>query len=182
MNLKKDLAIVGGLFLLVVVLLIFGRGFTTARFIAPRQATPSSQAAKSPRAPVDNKVRLSIKDLVVYVDVAKTKDERQKGLSGRDSMPFNQGMHFVFDAPDKYAIWMKDMKFPIDIIWIDDNPPADGKKIVDIVESALPEPGKKDEALKIYRPKSPAKYILEINAGLVKLNNVKVGDTVNFTL
>src|SRR4051812_34888171 len=50
--------------------------------------------------------------------VAKSETERQKGLSGRKSLSQNQGMIFIFDHPDKYGFWMKDMLFPIDIIYI----------------------------------------------------------------
>ena len=177
MNLKKDLAIVGGLFLLVVVLLVFGRGFTTTTFIGTGQeATGSPQASINPAAP-NVKTLLTINTLNIYVDVSRNREERQKGLSGRDQLPLNEGMLFVFETSSNWAIWMKDMKFPIDIIWI-----GEDKKIVDIAQNALPEPGKDDRELKIYRPKGPAKYILEINAGLSKLHNLQVGDVVSFEI
>ncbi|OGD98215.1 hypothetical protein A3A49_00050 [Candidatus Curtissbacteria bacterium RIFCSPLOWO2_01_FULL_38_11b] len=182
MNLKKDLAIVGGLFLLVVALLIFGRGFTTGTFVEQRQeATPSQQASSNLTQDNNNRSRVSIKTLSVFVEIARTSDSQKKGLSGRDQLAINEGLLFVFDTPAKYAFWMKDMKFPIDIIWIDGSP-AGEKKIVDIAENATVEPGKNDEELKRYTPRADALYVLEINAGLVKHNNLQIGDVVNFEL
>lgn len=178
MNLKKDLAIVGGLFLLLAFLLIFGKSYTSVGNFGfgGNSATKSAQTAPSSTR-TNGKVDIRIKDLRINAVVADTKDKRQKGLSNSDELAIGEGMLFVFEKPDSYAIWMKDMKFPIDIIWI-----ADDKKIVDIVQNAVPEPGKKDEELKIYRPKAPAKYILEINAGLSSLNNLQIGDPVNIGL
>jgi len=163
---KKDLAIIFGLFLLIAVLLIFGKGVSTTSYLPQSQ----SQTQKG------NELQLvSGKTLNIKVKVASKPDERKKGLSKQDSIPLDTGMFFVFENPGLYGIWMKDMKFAIDIIWIDED-----KKIVDIAENVPPEPNKKDEELTIYRPRSSAKYVLEINAGLSSLNNLQIGDQVNF--
>src|SRR3990167_11255116 len=167
---KKDLAIIGGLFLAVAVLVIFGRQFTSSQFISPTgQGEATRQAQKKDTTSV------ILGDLKIEATVVDNADERKKGLSEKEDLAISSGMLFVFEKSDSYAIWMKDMKFPIDIIWIDE-----GKKIVDIAENAVPEPKKKDDELKIYRPKGPAKHVLELNAGLVKLHNLQIGDTVNF--
>lgn len=167
---KKDLAIIGGLFLVVVVLLVFGQGFSSASFVGLKPAGQISSQNKS-------LTTVAIGSLNVNVKVVISASERKKGLSGHDSLPINSGMLFVFDKSAKWGIWMKDMKFPIDIIWI-----GQDKRIVDIAANALPEPGKKDAELTVYRPQNDSKYILEINAGLANLNNLKVGDTVGFEL
>lgn len=186
MSLKKDLAILGGLVLVVVSLLIFGRGFTTTSFInPPKEATATGKTAAgqtaSGQSQVNNKPQVIVRGLTVFAEVAKTREQRQKGLSKRDSLPFNEAMLFVFERSGNYAIWMKDMKFPIDIVWIDNSPNGD-KKVVDIAQNAVPEPGKDDNELRRYVPKSDALYILEINAGLVRANDLQVGDVVSFEL
>ena len=182
MSLKKDLAIVGGLVLLVVGLLIFGKGFTTTSFISkPKEATATGQTTSVGDSKLNNKLQVRVRHLTVFAESAITREQRQKGLSKRDGLPFGEGMFFVFEQSGNYAIWMKDMKFPIDIIWIGDSPTGE-KKIVDIAENAIPEPDKKDSQLKIYKPKSDSRYILEINAGLSRLHNLQVGDSVNFEL
>lgn len=176
---KKDLAVIGGLFLVVAVLIIFGRGYSTAQIAGtPKQ---SSSSASTNQNVQKNETDVTLGDLQIKATIVDTADERKKGLGKRDELPIGDGMLFVFDKSDIYSIWMKDMRFPIDIIWIEDLP-AGEKKIVDISENALAEPGKKDNELKVYRPNAQARYILEMNAGLVKLHNLKVGDTVNFEL
>ena len=177
-RLKKDLAIIGGLFVVVAALVIFGRGFTTSQFLGVSPRPESTKSAVKQKGTTD----VTIGDLRISAEVADTGDKRKKGLSGRDELAIAAGILFVFDKSGSYAFWMKDMKFPIDIIWIDESSPAGGNKIVDIAENAVPEPDKKDEELKRYQPMAQAKYVLEINAGLVRLHNLQIGDTVGFEL
>ncbi|MDO8487173.1 MAG: DUF192 domain-containing protein [Candidatus Curtissbacteria bacterium] len=168
---KKDLAIILGLFLLVVGLLVFGGSFSTSSlFRGQATSSASSQTQKKTTT-------VSIKGLNIEADIAKNADQRKKGLAGRDGLEISRGTLFVFDDSGSWAIWMKDMKFPIDIIWIDEN-----KKVVYIVQSALPEPGKKDSQLTVYRPSGNSKYVLELNAGITNANNLQIGDSVNFEL
>lgn len=168
---KKDLAIILGLFLLVAGLLIFGGSFSASSLFTG-SATPSANPQTQKKT-----TAVSIKGLKIEAELAKNAGERSKGLSGRDGLEISRGMLFVFDSSSDWAIWMKNMKFPIDIIWVDEN-----KKIVYIVQSALPEPGKKDSQLTVYKPSASAKYVLEINAGITSANNLQVGDSVNFEL
>ena len=165
---KKDLAIIFGLFLLIAALLIFGKGISTISYLPQSQ----SQTQKG-----NELLAISAQTLNIKAKVASKPDERKKGLSKQDSIPLDEGMLFVFENPGLYGIWMKDMKFAIDIIWINDD-----KRIIDIAENVPPEPNKKDEELTIYRPRSSAKYVLEINAGLTALNNLQISDQVNFEL
>src|SRR3989339_720000 len=74
----------------------------------------------------------------------------------------------IFNKIGVYHFWMKDMNFPIDIIWI-----GEDYKIVYIKENALPEsyPEK-------FNPNQPALYVLEINAGMVSENEIKIEDFV----
>ena len=158
---KKDLAIIFGLFLLIAILLIFGKGISTISYLPQNQ----SQTQKGNELPA-----ISVKSLNIKAKVASKPDERKNGLSKQESMPLDEGMLFVFENPGLFGIWMKDMKF-------DEN-----KKIVDIAANTPPEPSKKEKELTIYRPTSNAKYVLEINAGLSTLNNLQIGDQVNFEL
>lgn len=170
---KKDLSVIGGLFLVVVVLVLFGNFFGTGgllKGIGSNQATPSAKIAK------DSTI-VSIGKLSVNAKIASTPNDKKTGLSKNDSLALDQGMLFIFDKSDIYPFWMKGMKFAIDIIWLDQN-----KKVVDIAKNVSPEPGKNDVQLKQYKPATAAKYVLEVNAGLGDLNNVQVGDTANFEL
>lgn len=106
----------------------------------------------------------------IKVDLAITDAEHNQGLSGRAFLKEDEGMLFIFKASGKYGFWMKDMLFPIDIIWID----AD-LKVVYIKKDARPE-----LYPEVYSSDKSAKYILEVVSGFSEKNNLKVGDTVEF--
>ena len=72
----------------------------------------------SPDAPDVSLVRIG-GEAIYAVDLAVTSGERQQGLSGRETMAEDAGMLFVFEEEQPLAFWMKDMRFPLDIIWID---------------------------------------------------------------
>ena len=106
----------------------------------------------------------------IVVDVALDDEGRQRGLGGRASIADDEGMLFVFDQPDKYSFWMKDMNFPIDIIWIGEN-----MQVVAVKKNALPE-----LYPETYEPDQDAKYVLEVVASFAEKNNLKEGDKVEF--
>ncbi|MBP9719489.1 MAG: DUF192 domain-containing protein [Candidatus Levybacteria bacterium] len=120
-----------------------------------------------------NKATAMIKNQSYTIDVVKTPKEKQIGLSGKKSIPLNYGMYFPFEKADYYAFWMKDMKFPIDIIFIREN------KIVTIHDS-VPFATSDTNNLPLYQPDEPADAVLEITAGLSKKNGFIKGDTITF--
>src|SRR5687768_10279440 len=64
-------------------------------------------------------VNMKINSLVLVADISATNEQMTKGLSIKDGLAENEAMLFVFGNEAEHIIWMKDMKFPIDIIWID---------------------------------------------------------------
>jgi len=116
--------------------------------------------------------RIIIREVRLTVDLAKTPSEWEKGLSGRASMPADRGMLFVFDRESPWGFWMKDMRFPLDIIWFDSN-----RRVVHI-EQNLPPCTPQD--CPVYVPLASALYVLEVNAGFVEAHGVILGDTFNF--
>ncbi len=107
----------------------------------------------------------------VKTELALTQAEHSMGLSGRESLAEGDGMFFVFDKPGNYSFWMKDMNFPIDIIWLDQD-----LKIVHIKHNASP-----IYYPELYEPGVPALYVLEVVSGFAEKNNLKVGDMASFT-
>ncbi len=107
----------------------------------------------------------------IKVELADTKDKQELGLSGRASLSEDEGLLFVFENSAEHLFWMKDMKFAIDIIWIN----AD-EKVVYIKRSATP-----DSYPEVFKPTQNAKYVLEVSAGFADKNNLKEGDSVLFT-
>jgi uncharacterized membrane protein (UPF0127 family) len=118
----------------------------------------------------DSSVTVEISNKTIQIELADTPALRTLGLSGRDSLAPDHGMLFVFEKPDRYGFWMKEMNFSIDIIWIDAS-----KKIVHIEERVSPE-----SYPKIYIPDAQALFVLEVPAGFVTENKIRVGDEVKF--
>ena len=107
----------------------------------------------------------------IKVELASTPVEKTKGLSGRSELQEGEGMLFVFSAPGRYPFWMKDMNFPIDIIWL-----SEDMEVVYIKKDARPE-----LYPEIYGSDIDSKYVLEVVAGFSEKYNLKVGDRVEFT-
>jgi uncharacterized protein len=91
----------------------------------------------------------------IFVEVADTPEERTLGLSGRESLEKHSGLLFLFEVPGKHGFWMKDMNFPIDIVWIDEN------WVVVGVERGV-KPGTYPRT---FYPPASVKYVLELNSG-----------------
>lgn len=122
----------------------------------------SQKAFASGSVVIDDRIR-------VGVEVAATPLAREKGLSGVDRLLPDRGMLFVFQRPDVYAFWMKDMKFPIDILWIS------GDELVDMTTDVpVPQPG---EELATYFPRFPVDRVLEVPAGFAREKGLRTGMT-----
>jgi uncharacterized protein len=103
------------------------------------------------------------------IEIADNDYETQTGLMYRNSMKSNQGMLFIFDDTKERFFYMKNTKIPLDLIYIDDT-----KKIVSFQKNAKPF---NESSL----PSNvPAKYVLEINSGLVDYWSISVGDDIIF--
>lgn len=104
----------------------------------------------------------------ITAEIADTQSSRELGLSGRKVMEANHGLLFVFDVPGRYGFWMKDMLFPLDIIWIN----QDGL-VVEVERNVKPE-----SYPKTFINTSPASFVLEINAGKAEEEGVFIGSKV----
>ena len=119
---------------------------------------------------IENIKIVKINNVVLNIEVADTDEERTQGLSGREKLEEGTGMLFVFEKEGYYGIWMKDMKFSIDIIWLDKN-----KKIVQIEKNVSPE-----TYPRVFQPFNLNLYVLEVSVGFLSKNNIKIGDFVAF--
>lgn len=115
---------------------------------------------------------LTIRDVPFSVGVADTPARQAQGLSGRTTLGEREGLLFVFPQAGLYNFWMKDMLFPIDIIWI-----GEDRRVVDLTEDARPE-----SYPKTFTSRAPARYVLEVPAGTVRRENFAIGDPVAGTL
>ena len=118
------------------------------------------------------KSTIIIKKTKFTVYIADTFFSQMLGLMHRKNLKKNEGMLFITTKESKYGIWMLNMKFSIDIIWLDAN-----GRIVDIKENA--EPSHFVFSSETFKPKFKAKYILEINSGASKSIGISIGSIIN---
>ena len=111
---------------------------------------------------------LAIDEINIVVEIADTDAARARGLSGRPALAKNTGMLFVFATADDQSFWMKDMNFPLDIIWLDDH-----WRVIDVTQNISPK-----DFPKTYGPRAPARYVLEVNAGFISAHHITIGAQV----
>lgn len=104
------------------------------------------------------------------VSIAEKESEWQRGLSFRKSIKENEAMLFVFPYEDRWSIWMKDMNFPIDVLWLDSN-----KKIIYLIDNMTPE-----SYPNFFVPKEKSKYVVEMSSNMIEKLAIKKGDQVFF--
>ena len=106
------------------------------------------------------------------VEIVSKPEEMARGLQGRAGLEKNQGMLFVFSADDYHRFWMKDMKFTLDILWIDR-----GRQVVAVGQNLPPCAA---DPCPVYVPPQKALYVLEIPAGSAALQGIKTGGVCVF--
>jgi len=104
-------------------------------------------------------------------EIADTEEERARGLSGRDEFAEGYGMLFLFDTPEVGHFWMKDMRFPIDIIWVREG------KVIGVEERVLsPSSSLALSELPLYVSPGPVDMVFEVRAGTADILTISVGD------
>jgi uncharacterized membrane protein (UPF0127 family) len=145
---KSSLFIVAGLLVIIIV---------TAIFVILPMFQPS--------------VTVRLGDGVFTARVANTTTQREKGLSDVMEFSGSQALLMVFASNGQWKIWMKDMKIPIDIVWLDQS-----KKVIYIIPSASPDGGTDT----IYTPPSDARFVMELPAGVVATQHIRLGLKATF--
>ena len=105
------------------------------------------------------------------LDVAGTEAQMRQGLSGRQEVSTQGGMIFPYPNEDKRCFWMKDMRIPIDIVWLNAS-----KKVLHIEANLTP-----DTYPQTYCADS-TQYVVELKAGTAQAADLKVGDVVSLDL
>jgi len=150
-------------FLTVGVLIAILFVFTTTLFISMRGVSNTIFEGEQKS--------LFLGSVVIDVAIADTPVTRRVGLSNLKRLGEDRGLFFVFNDSDTHGIWMKDMEFPIDIIWMDED-----MRIVYIHRDVSP-----DSYPEAFHPDTPARFALEVNAGFSLKYNVKIGSIATFS-
>jgi len=109
-------------------------------------------------------------DGIFKITVASTQTAREQGLSGKSELGTDQALLLVFPSEDKWGIWMKNMNFPIDVVWLNKE-----KKVV-YIKKNVPF----DDQTKIYKPEKPAQYVVELPSGTSTAKSIAIGRVAIF--
>lgn len=132
-----------------------------------------SKKVGAPYCSADQKLEtkmITSRSIELDVEVAKGSADQVRGLSGRECLQKNTGMLFEYNLSGDYCFWMKDMKFAIDMIWLDDE-----KKVVTIKENVSPK-----TYPSTFCPDRPAQYVLEVQAGFARHAGWQTGTEFNW--
>ena len=108
------------------------------------------------------------------VEIAESLEEQSRGLMFRDELPEGHGMLFTYRVPQAQSFWMKNVKFPIDILFFDGE-----QELINVAARARP---CRREPCRSYRSERPAQYVLELNAGVAESLGVEPGDRLELHL
>lgn len=126
---------------------------------------------KATQQATNTQAYLQVNDRCLTLAVADTPQKRRQGLSGYSDLASDEGMLFVYESLGKRGFWMKEMSFPIDIIWLDAS-----NRVVTIKRFAQP-----DSFPQSFYPDRPAKNVIETVAGFTKSENINSGDRLTVT-
>lgn len=139
----------------------------------PRIAQTPTQTVKNYfPTPQGKNILVQIGDTIIQAELATSTEALARGLSGRTFLAPDQGMLFVFNSPSRHRFWMPEMNFPLDIIWIKDG------QIADITRQATNDFD--PSAPVFYQPRTPVRFVLEVNSGFAHKHNLRIGERVIF--
>ena len=167
---KKNRILIWQVFFLVVVASIIVVAYLP---VPVKEAlSPIVNASRNITVSVDTStIEIIAPGGIIRAEVANTPSLKEQGLSGRVSMDADRGMLFVFAKPSIYGFWMKDMNYPLDMVWMD----ADHQVISvsnDVATSTYPN---------AIFPASKIQYVLELNAGTSQNFGIATGTVLRFT-
>jgi uncharacterized membrane protein (UPF0127 family) len=111
----------------------------------------------------------------IRAETMREQVDQIRGLMFRESLPQDRGMLFVYTAEDIRTCWTYNNKIPLDIIWLNHD-----HRIVEISPNTPPCPSKAAHECPNYGGHAKAQYILEVNAGVVAKNDLRVGSPISF--
>ena len=111
---------------------------------------------------------IRIDDDVIKVEIAESRADKQRWLMFREEkLPLNSAMILIYEKPDLYAMWLLNIEYNLDLIWINEN-----GNIVYMVKDADPCKNALDAASCTYKNTKPAKYIIAAASGFIEEHDI----------
>jgi len=115
------------------------------------------------------KITLQVGSAKIVAEIADSPEELAKGLSGRDSLDADTGMYFILGSSRQATFHMRGMRFPLDIIWIDEDKVVGIEKNASIPSASI---------IPTFVSPQPVTHVLEVNSGFADRERIKIGDSV----
>lgn len=122
----------------------------------------------------DETRQMQLGNTTYQLEIADSFLEQRRGLMRRTDLPSDHGMYFQFTDSKERSFWMKDTLIPLDLIWVNQG------VVTGLTLDVQPEPGVIDTQLRLYGSPGPADAVIELNAGQISQNGLKIGDTITF--
>lgn len=160
----------------LIIILLLCAAFLLVYFIYPREQKIDNHLSNNELLLLSDRSLISgtINEKIFEFELVNSNASRTLGLSNRDAIG-SDGMLFVFNKKASQSIWMKDMNFNLDLIWL-----SDGEIIGFNLAVPKPEPDQNLSELPIYQPVLAANAVLETQAGFVKQHALEIGDSFAF--
>lgn len=157
----------------VVVLLMLVAGWLTVakKLLIPQTSIQEETPSANPKTQ-QYKMTIGTKELLV--EVRRTAAEQGLGLSWRTSMEANEGMVFIYNQPQRVLYWMRGMQFPLDFLWVRQG------KVVEMTAGVL-QPTKEGSVPQTVSPENEVDMVIEVNAGWIAQQGIKLGDEVSIS-
>ncbi len=162
----KQVALLASLIVLICAIIFFGK----PAYESVRELIDGNNGISEISLLDKKSLTLNVGNKKIIAEIVSTQADLQKGLGGRPYLQDNTGMFFIFPKSDSYGIWMKDMLFPIDVLWLDK-----GLKVVHIVGDMEPS----SYPRVIYKSPVDAMYVLELSKGDISASGIKLGDRIS---
>jgi uncharacterized membrane protein (UPF0127 family) len=121
----------------------------------------------------DQTAQVCFEERCIQAEVVTTLERQMTGLMYRETLARDRGMLFIYSEEVWPRMYMKNMKIPLDMIWI-----SKDREVVEIAERV---PVCREEPCPRYGSEKPARYVLEINAGLAEEWGIRRGDRITFS-
>lgn len=147
----------------MIIVAVLGGGYFILKNTSIQK--PSQNTAQKSERP-----RVIFAGKEINIEIANTAATREKGLSDRELMDKTEGMLFAFEEPGPQCMWMKDMRFSLDILWIRDNGVV-VRVAEDVAPSTYPDQ-------KFCSDTENVRYVLELVAGTSRDLGISPGSTL----
>jgi len=162
------------IFIFIVIILVL-----LGIVAAVEQTAPKAQTVENLQMPLSAPqtyatTTITMPKGAIVAQIADTIVKETQGLSGRASLPQGTGMLFVFDSTGPQYMWMKDMNFPLDMVWLDQN-----KNVTYVAVDVTPQSYEQNPP-EVFSSPTPASYVIELPANDASRLGIVLGVKLNF--